>query len=136
MSVSNFIKFDVKLDTLLAGYSTVSCKPGEFVWIIQKEFVSSEDGDLLISRMEGFPSLLLNKIAQIHQTIIIQSSIDNMLALLKKDKSATIYINAPMRALMQVKKSVDFKPEEAGEEPFGDHAVNCSITRFTLLESG
>lgn len=107
LSVSNFMKFDIKLDALLSGYSTVSCKPGEFVWIIQKEFVSSEDGDLLISRMEGFPSLLLNKIAQIHQTIIIQSSIDNMLALLKKDKSATIYINAPMRALMQVKKSVD-----------------------------
>lgn len=107
LSVSNFMKFDVKLDALLAGYSTVSCKPGEFLWIIEKEFVSSEDGDLLISRLEGFPSLVLKKIEEQHKTIIIQSSFDNMLAILRRDKSATIYINAPMKAFMQSKKSVD-----------------------------
>ena len=107
LSVINFMKFDIKLETLLAGYSTVSCKPGEFLWIIQKEFVSSEDGDLLISRLEGFPSLILNKIKEQHKIIIIQSSIDNMLAIFRKDKSATIYINAPMKALMQSKKSVN-----------------------------
>lgn len=107
VAVSNFMKFDIKLDGLPSGYSTVSCKPGEFLWIIEKEFVSSKDGDLLISRLEGFPSLVLNKIAEQHKTIIIQSSIDNMLAILRKDKSASIYINAPMRALMQSKKSVD-----------------------------
>jgi hypothetical protein len=106
-AVSNFMKFDIKLDGLPSGYSTVSCKPGEFLWIIEKEFVSSKDGDLLISRLEGFPSLVLNKIEEQHKTIIIQSSIDNMLAILRKDKSASIYINAPMRALMQSKKSVD-----------------------------
>lgn len=107
VAVSNFMKFDIQLDGLLAGYSTASCKPGEYLWILAKEFISSEDGDLLISRLEGFPSLLLNKIAQIHKTIIVQSCIDNMLAILRQDKTATIYINAPMRALMQAKKPVD-----------------------------
>ena len=85
LSVCKFVKFDITLDSLLAGYSTVSCKPGEYLWIIEKEFVSSEDGDLLISRMEGFPSLLLNKIAQIHKTIIVESSIDNMLDILRRE---------------------------------------------------
>jgi hypothetical protein len=106
-TMSNFMKFDIQMDELLAGYTVTSCKPGQSVLIAQKEFISSEDGDLFITRLEGFPSLLLNKIAQIHKTIIVQSSIDNMLAILKHDKTATIYINAPMRALMKVKKSVD-----------------------------
>jgi hypothetical protein len=107
LTVSNFMKFDIQLDKLSAGYCMASCKPGEYLWIVQKEFISSEDGDLLISRLEGFPSILLNKIMEQHKTIITQSSIDNMLAILRQDKTATIYINAPMKALMQVKKPVD-----------------------------
>ena len=107
VTVSNFMKFDIQLGELLAGYNTASCKPGQYIWIVQKEFISSEDGDLFISRLEGFPSLLLNKIAQIHKTIIVPSCISNMLAILRQDKTATIYINAPMQALMQAKKPVD-----------------------------
>lgn len=105
--VNKMMKFDIKMDKPLAGFSMAACKPGERVWIRQKEFVSSEDGDLFISRLEGFPSLLLNQIAQIHKTIIIQSSIDNMLAILRQDGTTTVYINAPMKALMRVKKSVN-----------------------------
>jgi hypothetical protein len=101
------MKFDIQLDKPFAGFSMAACKPGEYVWIVQREFISSEDGDLFISRVEGFPSLLLNKIAQIHKAIIVQSSIDNMLAILKQDGTVTVYINAPMKALMRVKKSVD-----------------------------
>jgi hypothetical protein len=107
VAVTNFLKFDIQLDGLLAGFPTNSCKPGQYIWICQKEFISSEDGDLFINRLEGFPSLLLNKIAEIHKTIIVQSSIDNMLAILRKDETATIYINAPMQALMQAKKNLD-----------------------------
>jgi len=107
LTVDKSMKFDIHLDKPFAGYFTASCKPGENVWIVQKEFVSSEDGDLFISRLEGFPSILLNKIAQVYKVIILQSSIDNMLAILKQDGTSTIYINAPMKALMQVKKSVD-----------------------------
>ncbi len=107
VTVTNFMKFDIKLDKPFAGFSMAACKPGEKVWICQKEFVSSEDGDLFISRLEGFPSLLLNQIAQIYKTIIVQSSIYNMLAILRRDGTSTVYINAPMKALMRVKKSVD-----------------------------
>lgn len=106
-TVSNFMKFDIQLTDLLPGYAAASCKPGEYAWIVQKEFVSSEDGDKFISRMEGIPSLLLNKISQIHGTIIVQSSIDNLLAILRQDKTATIYINAAMLAQMKPKKPVN-----------------------------
>ncbi len=126
---SNLLKFDIQLDELLAGYTTESCKPGENVWIVQKEFVSSEDGDLFIGRLEGFPSLLLNKIAQAHNAIIVQSSIDNMLAILRPDKTATIYINAPMRAFMQSKKSID-----AGQVVFSDDIADVSKLVFHDIE--
>ena len=107
ISCGTTLKFDIQLDKPLAGYCVASAKPGESTWVIQKEFVSSEDGDLLVSRLEGLPSLLLSKIAQIHQTLFFHSYIDNMLALLRKNLSATIFINAPVNGLMQVKKSVD-----------------------------
>jgi hypothetical protein len=107
VAAAYYLKFDIQLDALFAGFAIRSCKPGQNVWICQKEFISSENGDLFVNRLEGFPSLLLNKIAEIHKTIIVQSTIDNMLAILRKDKTATIYINAPMQALMQAKKNVD-----------------------------
>jgi hypothetical protein len=107
VSVTNFLKYDIQLDGILAGFSINSGKPGQKVQIVQKEFVSSEDGDLFISRLEGFPSLFLNKIAEIHKTIIVPSCIDNMLAILRPDKTATIYINAPMHGLIQIKKYVN-----------------------------
>lgn len=130
LSVGNFMKFDVKLNALLAGYSTTSCnKPGESVMVVKKEFISSEDGDLLISRLEKFPSLLLNKIRQAHKTIIIESSINNMLAILRQDKTATIYINAPMKALIQVKKSVD-----AGQVIYRNDIADVSKLVFHDIE--
>ena len=129
LTVSNFTKFDIQLDKPFAGYLTASCKPGENVWIVQKEFVSSEDGDLFISRLEGFPSILLNKIAQVHKVIILQSSIDNMLAILKQDGTSTIYINAPMKVLMQVKKSVD-----AGQVIYRNDIADVSKLVFHDIE--
>lgn len=129
MAVNNFLKFDIQLDELLAGYTTTSCKPGEHIWVCQKEFVSSEDGDLFISRLEGFPSLLLHKITKTCNIIIVESYIDNMLAILKRDKTATIYINAPMRALMQSKKDVN-----AGQVVFRDDIADIRKLRFHDIE--
>jgi hypothetical protein len=125
----NFLKFDIQLDDLFVGYSMASCRPGEYFWMAQKEFVSSEDGDLLIGRLEGLPSLLLNKIAQIHKTIIIQSSISNMLAILRQDKTVTIYINAPMKGLIQVKKSVD-----AGQAIYRDDIADVRTLVFQDID--
>lgn len=129
VAVSKFMKFDIQLNELFAGFSMASCKPGEHVWVVQKEFISSEDGDLFISRLEDFPSLLLSRIAQTHQTIIVESSINNMLAILRQDKTATIYINAPMNALMQAKKSVD-----AGQVIYRDDIADIRQLVFHNIE--
>ena len=129
INVSDFLKFDIQLDESFAGYTAESCKSGGQVWIVQKEFVSSEDGDLFIGRLEGLPSLLLNKIAQIHKITIVRSCIDNMLAIIRQNKTVTIYINAPMKALMQAKKSVD-----AGQVVCRDDIANISKLVFDDIE--
>jgi len=123
------MKCDIKMDGTFAGFSMAACKPGEKVWICQKEFVSSEDGDLFISRLEGFPSLLLNQIAQIHKTIVVRSYIDNMLAILRQDGTTTVYINAPMKALMRVKKSVD-----AGQVIYRNDIADIKELVFQYIE--
>jgi hypothetical protein len=129
IAASNFMKFDIQLDKLLAGFAMAACKPGEHFWVVQKEFISSEDGDLFISRLEGFASLLLSKIAQIHKTIIVESTINNMLAIMRRNKTATVYINAPMKALMQVKKSVD-----AGQVLYRDDIADIRQLVFQDIE--
>ena len=106
VTVTNFMKFDIKFDKPFAGFSMASAKPGEYLWICQKEFVSSENGDLLISRLDNYVTALLIKISEVHKIMIIPSSIDNMLAILMGDGSTTVYINVPIRVLMRSKKSV------------------------------
>ena len=52
-----------------------------------------------------------------------------MLAILRQDKTATIYINAPMKALMQIKKSVD-----AGQAVYRDDIADISKLVFNDIE--
>lgn len=125
VTVTNFMKFDIKMDKPFAGFSMAACKPQQYLWICQKEFVSSEDGDLLISRLENFASILLNKISQVHNTIIVPSSIDNMLVILRGDGSTTIYINVPIKALMRSKKAV-----EAGQVIYRDDIADIKELVF------
>ncbi len=80
-----------------------TCKPGEQLEIILKEFRSSEDGDLFISRLEGFPSQMLNLIRQKYNLIMWESSISNMVTVIRKDKTVSVYINTPSRAKIQMK---------------------------------
>jgi hypothetical protein len=47
--------FELKLDRRPAGYSVKGARHGELCPVIVQEFTSSEDGDLFISRLEGFP---------------------------------------------------------------------------------
>lgn len=128
-AVSNFMKFDVDLGYILAGISAKSCKKGEQVPVIQREFTSSEDGDIFISRLEQLPSSLLNKIREQHKIIIVPSSIDNMLSIFRQDKTVTIYINASMKALMQIKKSVD-----AGQAIYRDDIADVRKLVFEDIE--
>lgn len=110
-TVNNCVKFDIDVGYISAGVSAESHKPskqgGRVITVIQSEFISSEDGDILVSRLEELISKLLNKITEQHNVIVVKSSIDNMVVILRRDGTATIHINAPVMGGMLLKKAVN-----------------------------
>jgi hypothetical protein len=95
----------ITLGQLPAGYSMSALKgPGE-VYIAVREFVSSEDGDILIQRLEGIPSLILAQ--ALPQSPGLYSTIDHMLAIIDTSRTATVYINElSFMAEMQPKRDL------------------------------
>ena len=83
--------YEIKFDMPPAGYSISAAKKNEKATVATIEFTSSEDGDLFISRLEGFPSEIISKLSC--QTNIRESQIDNLLAIIRPDNTATVYVN-------------------------------------------
>jgi hypothetical protein len=72
-----------------AGYSLTAARPNEDVVIQFLEFTSTEDGQHFIQRLEGIPSDILQKASP----QISPSQVDNMLAIVRRDGKATVYVN-------------------------------------------
>jgi len=83
--------FEIILDKLPAGYVAHSVKPGEPLLVQVTEFLSSEDGENLITKLEGLPQDLLSKISL--KIPVQPSQVDTFLAIIRKDKKVTIYLN-------------------------------------------
>lgn len=116
----------IELDKLPAGYALESAKNGEDVQVAIREFVSSEDGELFISRLEGFPSQLLNELPA--QSGMLPSRVDHLLAIIKRDKKVTLYINElPFIANTLVKG-----PVKAGELVDEDKAIDIRSLSFDI----
>jgi hypothetical protein len=81
--------FQIRFDDLPAGYSMNVARGGENVQVCMREFSSSEDGDIFISRLEGLSDFILTHLP----TAVMPSMIDHLLAVILPDKTATIYIN-------------------------------------------
>lgn len=62
---------------------------GENVQVCMREFTSSEDGDIFISRLEGLSDIILSHLS----AHVKPSMIDHLLAVILPDKTATIYVN-------------------------------------------
>jgi hypothetical protein len=71
-----------------AGYSVSSARPGEQIAVQLAEFTSTDDGQHFIQRLEGLPDEILRRSSQIRP-----SQVDHMLAIIRHDGNATIYIN-------------------------------------------
>lgn len=80
---------ELKLDFLPAGYSLSNARPGENANIVGREFTSSEDGDLFLSRSEGLPDSLL----RVSTLAIAPSQVDHMIAIIRPDRSVTLFVN-------------------------------------------
>lgn len=81
----------IQLDHVPAGYALNSGRDGEQMAAAVCEFTSSEDGQLFISRLEGIPRMLIEKLPPM--LTAAASMTDNLLAIVRADKSAAIYYN-------------------------------------------
>lgn len=84
--------FEVQLDESSAiGYTAHTVREGEEAAIVVREFLSSEDGNFFVGRLEGFVSPILSKLPKVPQAY--PSVIDHFLAVIMPDRMATVYVN-------------------------------------------
>lgn len=120
--------FEIKLKEVSVGYAQTSVQKGENASIIVREFTSSEDGDLFISRLEGIPSDIL---AAIPDRTIKPSSVDRFLAVIRPDHHATVYLNDELKLLVTF--TIKGKDIEAGEAVFSDNIADIQHVTFHVF---
>ena len=99
--------YEVLLEEIPAGYTLSSVRKGEQVDVIVKEFTSTEDGDLFVGRLDGFPTQILHLIPEIHSS---PSTIDHLLILIYPDKKAKVFINElEFMLVVQTKRAITAK---------------------------
>lgn len=81
--------FSITFQELPAGYSMNAARQGETVQVSMRGFVSSEDGDKLVTQLDGVSESILSRLP----ARVSPSSIDHLLAILRPDKTGTVYIN-------------------------------------------
>jgi len=97
---------EIVFDDLPAGYSLSHTKLGEKALVCTRKFTSSEDGDEFIARLEGFPSQILNMLPS--SANLRPSTIDHLLVIIRRDKTATVYVNElSIRAHARVKYGIE-----------------------------
>lgn len=82
---------EVTFDQLPLGHAAEACKGGDKVKICPSAFLSTEDGQTFIQRLEDFPSELLGKLP--HNARVAPSQVDHLLAVIRRDRTATVYVN-------------------------------------------
>ena len=107
-----------------AGYALNSAKGGQQAKLRVSEFISSEDGDLFISRLEGMPQSFLAMLPPESQ--IPPSSIDHLVAIIRPNRTGTIYVNElDLTIRMRSRRAV-----KAGERVFHDDILDIERMQF------
>ncbi len=92
-----------------AGFCARSMRgPGKAL-VCVTEFVSSEDGDLLVTRLEGISQMIFA--ATTPPVIISPSTVEHFLAIVRPDATGTLYINE-LSILTRMQSKVKFTPGE------------------------
>jgi hypothetical protein len=110
--------YEICFDNHPTGHALGYCKDGEKVQVKAIEFTSSEDGQHFVQRLEGFPDEILRKTDS--PLSLTPSGIDHLLAIIRPDKSATVYINE-----LVLKSSIRIgRTCEVGEAIYKDDIVD------------
>jgi hypothetical protein len=114
---------EVLLNEVPMGVAAGSSRKGETVPVRVTGFLSSEDGQELIGHLEQFPSTVLMKAVG---TRVPPSKVDNLLAIVRRDKTATVYVNELQPQLI----SMVGRPKEKGEPVFMDDIVDITAAEL------
>lgn len=119
---------EITLADLPSGYSLSAARPGETVQVSVREFLSSEDGDVFLQRLEGFPNIVLNQLPVKRR--VKPSQIDHMLVVIHRDKKCTVYINE-LEVIGEMLSKRDFLE---GQKVFSDDIAGIKSIKFRNLE--
>lgn len=121
--------YEITFIDLPAGYIVAPVQEGGQVLIAIREFSSSEDGDVFIGRLEGIPSQIINMLPA--EAGIKNSLVDHMLAIIRRDKTATVYVNELTIFTDVLIKGRDIK---AGDLVYKDDIADIRNVRFADVE--
>ena len=106
--------YEIRFEKLPAGVCVEAVRDGGTAKVRAIEFVSEEDGDTLIERLEGFGSEILAKLPA--KPPIQPSQIQHLLAIIRRDGTASVYVNEIQTvAMVQAKREL-----KASDEVFAD----------------
>lgn len=117
--------YEITLNDLPAGYAASAAKKGDNVSLITREFTSSEDGDIFISRLEGYPSIIINALPS--ESGVKSSIVDHLLAIIRRDKTITVYVN---ELNIVVKATIKGRDIEAGQYVYSDDIADIQKLEF------
>lgn len=119
---------EICFENIPAGYSLSTSNGNEAgtVDVLVCEFTSSEDGDHFIKRLEGFPAEIVSKLSN----PIKPSQIDHLLAVIRSDKTATVYVNE----LKQFAKVMVTRAVNVGELVYDDDIGDIDSLHFEGVE--
>lgn len=125
ITIGQKMKYTRHLDKIPAGFSLSDTKPGERVTVQTREFVSSEDGDHFINRLE-----IVNEFLNTPLGVIQPSQVDSLLVIIHPNQNAEVYINQANVIGLALSK----KAKEAGEAIYSDDIARISKIEFKDCE--
>lgn len=116
--------FELTLENVPLGVVVKAVRKGEAVHVQPIEFVSEEDGDKLIDRLEGFGTNMLVKLPV--NPPLQPNQVQHLLAVIRRDRTATVYVNE-LKTVGSVQPKRDF---EEGDAVFGDDIADVHRLDF------
>jgi hypothetical protein len=100
------MKFEFTFDNLPIGYAASFHAKGstELTPVIFSDFYTIDDGDTFVHVLEGVSEGYLSKIP--FEKRPMESQISTFLAIVRKDKTCTVYVNEPIVGTMLAKRTV------------------------------
>lgn len=119
---------ELTLTDLPGGYAVSAGRPGEQVQVAFREFLSSEDGDDFLRRLEGFPTIVLSELPAANRPA--PSQIDHMLVLVHPDRKCQVYVNE----LVVIGEALARRDLAAGQMVFDDDLAGIRRIKFKGVE--